>query len=78
MAASPEGAVIYRIGGVGSSGAWTDLVEHLTERAAILEHDSGLDRTDADVVAVRIVQCANCRHWTPDSWLERLLLQRWD
>lgn len=44
-----------------------DLAEQLTERAAILEYDGGLDRVDADVAAVRIVQCSTCKHWTPDS-----------
>jgi len=43
-----------------------DLAEHLTERAAIMQHDGGLDRAKADVAAVRIVQCSTCRHWTPD------------
>ena len=43
-----------------------DLAEHLTERAAILEHDSGLHRAHADVTAVRIVQCSACLHWTAD------------
>jgi len=43
-----------------------DLAERLTERAAILEFDGGLDRTEADVVAVRIVQCSTCMHWTAD------------
>lgn len=43
-----------------------DLLADLTERAAILEHDAGLDRKRADALAVRIVQCSTCRHWTPD------------
>jgi hypothetical protein len=43
-----------------------DLAEHLTERAAILEYDAGLERAQADVLAVRIVQCSTCVHWTPD------------
>ena len=44
----------------------TDLAEHLTERAAILEFDADLDRAQADAVAVRIVQCSTCQHWTAD------------
>jgi hypothetical protein len=43
-----------------------NLAEHLTERAAILEHDAGLDRAQADMAAVRIVQCSTCQHWTAD------------
>jgi|GEM_PF-4326019 len=43
-----------------------DLAEQLTERAAILEYDGGLDRGKANVVAVRIVQCSTCSHWTAD------------
>jgi hypothetical protein len=43
-----------------------DLAEHLTERAAILQFDAGLDRAQADVAAVRIVQCSTCVHWSAD------------
>ena len=43
-----------------------DLAERLTERAAILEHDAGLERVQANVLAAWIVQCSTCRHWTAD------------
>lgn len=47
-------------------GKRADLREHLTERAGILEYDAGFDRKRADELAVRIVQCSTCQHWTPD------------
>ena len=48
------------------SGRLPELLTDLTERAAILEFDAGLERAQADVAAVRIVQCSTCVHWTPD------------
>jgi len=49
------------------SGKLPDLLADLTERAGILEFDAGMNRRQADVRALRIVQCATCRHWTPDA-----------
>lgn len=48
------------------NGRLPDLLTDLTERAAILEFDGGADRQQADLAAVRIVQCSTCRQWTPD------------
>jgi hypothetical protein len=48
------------------SGRLPELLTDLTERAAILEFDAGLERAQADVAAVRIVQCATCQHWKAD------------
>lgn len=52
-------------GGTGNDRL-DDLAEHLTERAAILEHHGGLNRAAADEAAVRIVQCSTCSNWTSD------------
>lgn len=40
--------------------------ESLAERAAILEHEAGESREDAQRIAVRLVQCRRCAHFAPD------------
>lgn len=42
------------------------MLDALAERAAILEHDAGESREDAERSAVRPVQCRRCHHFTPD------------
>ena len=43
-----------------------EMLEDLAERAAILEHDAGECREDAERLAVQLVQCRRCEHLTPD------------
>ena len=44
------------------------LMEDIIERAAIIEAEGAAEmREEAEAIAVRLVQCRNCRHFTPDT-----------
>lgn len=41
------------------------MLEELEERAAIIEHEAGEEREAAEHMALRLVQCRTCAHFTP-------------
>ncbi|WP_434632961.1 hypothetical protein [Chromobacterium sp. CV08] len=41
--------------------------EAVEERAAIIEHDGGLPRAEAERLAGRVNDCMRCRHWSGET-----------
>lgn len=56
---------VRRIAERGDGPLPVGVLDDLAERAAILEHDAGESREDAQRMAVQLVQCRRCLHFSP-------------